>query len=97
MSEFSINVSIAGRTYPLTIQREEEEYVRKAAQLINDNVKSLQQNYAVKDAQDLLAMTALEYSSELILKKGSVEQDKVLHQLEQLDQKLSSYLATISQ
>lgn len=97
MSEFSINVSIAGRTYPLTIQRDEEEYVRKAAQLINDNVKSLQQNYAVKDAQDLLAMTALEYSSELILKKGSVEQDKVLHQLEQLDQKLSSYLATISQ
>lgn len=97
MSEFSINVSIAGRTYPLTIQRDEEEYVLKAAQLINDNVKSLQQNYAVKDAQDLLAMTALEYSSELILKKGSVEQDKVLHQLEQLDQKLSSYLATISQ
>ena len=92
MSEFSINVTIAGRTYPLTIEREEEESIRKAAQVINDNVKHLQDNYAVKDMQDLLAMTALEYSSDLITKKGSVEQDKASEKLTQLNQKLSDYL-----
>lgn len=95
MSEFSINVNIAGRTYPLTIQRSEEEYVRKAAQAINDNVKHLQQNYAVKDSQDLLAMTALEYSSELLVKKGTVEQEHLMKQLEQLEQKLTSYLDSV--
>ncbi|MFP5470861.1 MAG: cell division protein ZapA [Bacteroidia bacterium] len=95
MSEFSINVTIAGRTYPLTIQRKEEEYVRKAAQAINDNVKNLKQNYAVKDSQDLLAMTALEYSSELLLKKGVVEQEHLMKQLEQVEQKLASHIDSI--
>jgi len=96
MSEFSINVNIAGRTYSLSIQRSEEEYVRKAAQAINDNVKNLKQNYAVKDSQDLLAMTALEYSSELLLKKGAVEQEHLMKELEQLEQKLASYLDSVS-
>jgi cell division protein ZapA (FtsZ GTPase activity inhibitor) len=96
MSEFSINVNIAGRNYPLTIQREEEEYVRKAAQAINDNVKQLQQNYAVKDAQDLLAMTALEYSSELLVKIGSVENEKLVSELEHVEQKLATYLQSVS-
>ena len=92
MSEFSINVTIAGRTYPLTIEREEEESIRKAAQTINDNIKHLQDNYAVKDMQDLLAMTALEYSSDLIVKKGSVEQEKASEKMTHLNQKLAEYL-----
>ncbi len=92
MSEFSINVTIAGRTYPLTIEREEEEHIRKAAQVINDNIKHLQDNYAVKDMQDLLAMTALEYSTDLIIKKGSVEQEKTAEKLSLLNQKLAKYL-----
>jgi len=95
MSEFSINVTIAGRTYPLTIEREEEEYIRKASQTINDNIKQLQNNYAVKDMQDLLAMTALEYSSDLIVKKGSVEQDKISEKLETLNQKLTNYIDSL--
>ena len=92
MSDFSINVTIAGRTYPLTIERNEEEHIRKAAQVINDNIKHLQDNYAVKDMQDLLAMTALEYSTDLIVKKGSVEQEKTSEKLMLLNQKLSDYL-----
>ena len=31
MSQLSIKVNIAGRTYPLTIERSEEEMIRKAA------------------------------------------------------------------
>lgn len=60
MSELSINVIIAGRTYPLNIERDEEEGVRAAANKINEAIKVLQENYAVKDTQDLLAMSALQ-------------------------------------
>ena len=35
MSQLSIKVNIAGRTYPLTIERSEEEMIRKAADNIN--------------------------------------------------------------
>jgi cell division protein ZapA (FtsZ GTPase activity inhibitor) len=63
MEEFSINVNIADRTYKMTIEKQEEEIVRKAAKLINDKIKEFASNYAFKDKQDLLAMIALQYTS----------------------------------
>ena len=65
MSEQSIKVTIAGRIYPINVKVEEEEAVRKAAQEVDKNVKLLQQSYAVKDKQDLLAMTALQMATRL--------------------------------
>ena len=46
MSELSIKVVIGGRTYPLTINRSEEEKIRKAVSEIEKNVKDLKNNYA---------------------------------------------------
>lgn len=63
MSEMSIKVTIAGRIYPITVKPDEEEKVRDAAKRVDDNLKALQSNYAVKDKQDLLAMTALQFAS----------------------------------
>ena len=63
MSELSIKVVIGGRTYPLTINREDEEKIRKSVSEIENNIKNLKENYAVNDMQDLLAMTALENNS----------------------------------
>ena len=60
MEKISLKVIIAGRTYPLTIKKEEESAIMGAAEKINSNIKKLQGNYAVKDMQDLLAMTALQ-------------------------------------
>ena len=66
MEKISLKVIIAGRTYPLTIKKEEESAILAAAEKINSNIKKLQGNYAVKDMQDLLAMTTLQ----LALQKG---------------------------
>lgn len=63
MSEFQISVSIAERSYKLTIDKQEEEIVRKAVKLINEKIKEFSMNYAFKDKQDLLAMIALQYTS----------------------------------
>jgi cell division protein ZapA (FtsZ GTPase activity inhibitor) len=63
MGKLSIKVVVAGRTYPLTINEGEETKVVKAAEDINKAIKTLQDNYAVKDMQDLLAMTALQLAS----------------------------------
>ena len=65
MSELSIKVVIGGRTYPLTINREDEEKIRKSVSEIENNIKNLKENYAVNDMQDLLAMTALEFDFKL--------------------------------
>lgn len=67
----SIKVNLGDRYYPLTIKAGEEENVRKAAKWINDKSKFYQEQFAVRDKQDLLAMTALEFASELLARDAS--------------------------
>ena len=92
MSQLSIKVNIAGRTYPLTIERSEEEMIRKAAENINESIKDLKENYAVKDMQDLLAMTALQLSTKSNTISKEIEEDKVSDELTALDKELSDFL-----
>lgn len=63
MAKHSIKVVVGGRTYPLSVEESEEQRVLKAAEDINKAIKVLQSNYAVRDMQDLLAMTALQLAS----------------------------------
>ena len=91
--QLSIKLNIGGRTYPLTIDRKEEELVRKAANRINDNIKELQENYAVKDMQDLLAMTALMFANKSLSSTGAVESDKLVDALKLYDSELEGQLS----
>lgn len=72
MAKLSLKVVVAGRTYPLSVEEHEEQKVIDAAKDINKAIKLLQDNYAVKDMQDLLAMTALQLAS----KKENASSDK---------------------
>lgn len=66
MSKLKINVIIAGRSYPLSVNNtREEEGMRKAASAINKLIGMFEQNYAVSDKQDVLAMSALQFASKL--------------------------------
>ena len=91
MGKLKIKVSIAGRVYPLTIKREEEEDIRKAAAKIEAIVKQFESNYAVKDKQDLLAMCALQLSS-----KVESSQGKTLVDTSDLDQDIDAIEADIA-
>ncbi|MCK5137043.1 MAG: cell division protein ZapA [Bacteroidales bacterium] len=62
----SIKVQIAERFYPLKIKREDEEKIRKAASLINGKVLQYKQRYTDKDAQDFMAMAALQFVINLL-------------------------------
>ena len=86
MNSLSIKVNIGGRVYPLTIDPSEEEFIRKAAERINANVKELQDNYAVRDMQDLLAMTTLQYATEVIKGAKSVEFTQLLEDIKKLSE-----------
>jgi cell division protein ZapA (FtsZ GTPase activity inhibitor) len=66
LDELSIKVNIADRFYPLSVNAEQEEQVRKAAKLINDKLKAYEKQFSVKDKQDILSMCALELATELI-------------------------------
>lgn len=93
MSELSIKVKIAGRQYPLTIKREEEELIREAAKKVDDNVKFFQENYAVKDRQDLIAMTALQMATLALKAQKQPVDNSMLTELEDIRKQLQDALA----
>ena len=64
--KLAIKVQIAERFYPLKIDGREEEKIRKAAKLINDRLLKYKQRYTDKDAQDFLAMAALQFVIQLL-------------------------------
>ena len=97
MAELSIKVTIANRVYPLKINFSEEENIRKAAKLINEKVKEYEENFSVRDKQDLLAMTALQFANEALGSntKISSEVGSISEELSELDNLISSHLENI--
>jgi cell division protein ZapA (FtsZ GTPase activity inhibitor) len=59
--KLSIRVNVADRYYPLKVERENEEKIRRAARMINEKVLQYKQRYSDKDTQDFLAMASLQY------------------------------------
>ncbi len=92
MSSLPIKIVIAGRTYPLTIAVHEEENIRKAAKNIEDSINFFQENYAVKDKQDLLAMTALQLATQALVKEQEAKLVDETKQMTDLDATLTTYL-----
>jgi len=95
MGDISIKINIADRVYPLKVNTEEEEIIRRAAKLINDRIKDYQENYAVKDKQDLLSMCVLHYATTSLKaeKQVMIEDTEVTEKVYQLDQLLSNFFA----
>ena len=94
MSELKIKISIAGRNYPLTIDRKHEEEIRKAGNDVNEVVKKFESNYAVDDKQDVLAMCALQFASRIQNKKISQrdENEEVVKCLKRITEKIQSVI-----
>jgi len=60
-----IKIAIADRVYPLSIVPEQEEVLRNSAKKIGTMIKQLEQSYAVRDKQDVLAMCSLQYAAQV--------------------------------
>ncbi|MEO9570933.1 MAG: cell division protein ZapA [Polaribacter sp.] len=95
MGKLKINVVIAGRTYPLSVNNtKEEEGMRKAANAINKLISMYEENYAVSDKQDVLAMCALQFASKVEI--ASIEKDstsrEVVDKIKELTSLVNSHL-----
>ena len=66
MDEIQINITIMEKAYRITVARADEEKVRKAVSMINEMVKSYARHYTFKDVQDVLAMTALHFTTSAV-------------------------------
>jgi cell division protein ZapA len=95
MSEkLKIKISIADRVYPLTIDPRQEEGLRKAAKSIDKLIKQFEQNYAVRDKQDVLAMCALQFAAKVEQESLDTDEDDILvtKKLEAMQKLLNKYI-----
>ena len=97
MSEkLKIKLTGADRVYPLTISPDQEASLRVSAKKIDEMTKQLEENYAVRDKQDVLAMCALQYAAQLEnqLENNSMKDkpsNKINELIELIDLHLSNY------
>jgi len=92
--KLKIKVSIADRVYPMTVLPEQEESLRLAAQKINNVIKHFEDNYAVRDKQDVLAMSALQFASKI--EQMHIKEDDTNEEIEKrlvdLNEKLVNHI-----
>ena len=95
MSEkLKIKLTVADRVYPLTISPDQEAFLRVSAKKIDEMTKQLEENYAVRDKQDVLAMCALQYAAQLEnqLEKNTTK-DKPLNKINELIELIDLHLS----
>jgi cell division protein ZapA (FtsZ GTPase activity inhibitor) len=90
--KLSIRVNVADRYYPLKVERDDEEKIRRAARLINEKVLQYKQRYTDKDVQDFLAMAALQFVIKLTEEEAKHKSDDLPDALKELTQKIDSVL-----
>ena len=91
-NKLSIKVNIAERYYPLKIDRDDEEKIRRAASLINDKVLQYKQRYVDKDTQDFVAMAALQFVIQNIELENKTDEAPFEESLKELNDELKSFL-----
>ena len=95
MEKLKINLVIAGRTYPLSVNNtKEEEGMRKAVANINRLISMYENNYAVSDKQDVLAMCALQFASKLEISSLDTKEinNEAIDKINELTKMVSDYL-----
>tara|TARA_B100000427_G_C14982474_1_gene365922 strand:+ start:163 stop:486 length:324 start_codon:yes stop_codon:yes gene_type:complete len=99
MSQETINIEIAGRSYPLTVSIEEVDGIISAAEEIDEMIANLKSQFAVKDRNDLLAMTALQLSLRIkeIESNGDKESPKENLEKKEEDLKLAASVEDLLQ
>jgi cell division protein ZapA len=92
--KLKIKLSIADRVYPLTVDPMQEEGLRSASKKIDIMIKQFEENYAVRDKQDVLAMCALQFASQLEQKqiKKTEDNQESLERLKKINDLLANYL-----
>lgn len=90
-NKLSINVRVGDRTYPMTIDREEEQKIRSAAKEITE----MYQRYASKivDPFDRMSLVAFQMSMKSGEAKLDADINKALKLIENIDMALDEALS----
>jgi len=89
-----IKITIADRVYPLSVTEGQEAFLRNSAKQIEQMMEHYEQNYAVQDKQDVLAMCALQLALQLRQKESKTTEtsEEIEKKLRTIDNLLSEMM-----
>ena len=92
--KLKIKISIADRVYPLTVELPKEDGLRSASKKIDVMIKQFEENYAVRDKQDVLAMCALQFASQCEQKQidNAIDGEATIERIKKINAALDQYL-----
>lgn len=90
-----MKVQIGDRVYPLHIREGQEELMEKSVERLNERIREYSSQFKTADAQDWLAMAALEITSryfELLRTEKENEDPNLVARLMEMDRFLAQHL-----
>lgn len=94
MEKFNITLNVAGKRYPMSIEREKEEIFRRAEKEVNRLVAVAESTFdAEKD--DYLAMAALQLAVKVVELESDRSLGKDIDRLEELSRRLDEHLGRL--
>lgn len=90
--KIKINLQMAGTSYPITIEREEEEIVRKAAKQVDNRVIAYLKHYQEMPKERILAMVAYQFALENLQMKGRNDTEPYTTKIKELTEELEAYI-----
>ena len=90
--KIKVNISIAGKSYPMTIDAAKVELYRVAAKRLNEKITEYSK-IPKFDMQDRIAMAALRYSIiALTTEQGSALGDEDVEELHAIEERIRKYV-----
>jgi cell division protein ZapA len=93
MTEITVNLNIAGRNYPLKVNKEDVAKLNEAERMINAKLDLYEKSFSVKDKQDLLAMCIINFATEINRNQNDIKEfENIALQVKDTEQYLNTYL-----
>ena len=90
--KIKINLQIADKTFPLSIHRNDEEIVRKAAKEVNVRLNHYRDYFTGQPLENLLAMVAYQFSLEKLKEENRNDTAPYIKKIEKLTEMLENYM-----
>jgi cell division protein ZapA len=90
--KFRINIKIDGKSYPLTIDFEDEERYRVAAKRVNEIVRKYREQFGEQDSKDILAMAAFQIALSNTEMQQRNDKSLFIEELKNLNDDISDFL-----
>lgn len=90
--KFLIHVEIAGKSYGIRIDRDEEQIAREAVVQIRKKMNQYRTKYSEVDVKDLLAMVTFQLSVENLRLEGKNDTSPFTEKIQELTDQIDGYL-----